>query len=80
MGTSQGVSACFKKDQRSGRHTWLTIKCQHCSHIEISHLICYANQLTGFYMGATLTFNVLTSRTCPRAGSNVSAKGKKDIS
>ena len=28
-------------------------------HIEISQLICFANQLTGFYMMATLAFNEL---------------------
>ena len=32
-----------------------------CCHIETSQLICCANQLTGFYMRATLTFNGLTS-------------------
>ena len=30
-------------------------------HIENSKLICTANQLTGVYMRATLTFNGLTS-------------------
>ena len=33
------------------------IKCQCCPHIETSQLICTANQFTGFYMRATLTFN-----------------------
>ena len=28
-------------------------------HTEISQLICYVNQLTGFYMKATLAFNGL---------------------
>ena len=28
-------------------------------HTESSQLICYANQLTGFYMSATLAFNGL---------------------
>ena len=32
------------------------IKCQCCSHIETSQLICCANQLTGFYMRETLAF------------------------
>ena len=32
---------------------------QSCYHIEISQLICSANQLTGFYMIATLAFNEL---------------------
>ena len=35
------------------------IKCQCCPHIETSQLICCANQLTGFYMRATLTLNGL---------------------
>ena len=30
-----------------------------CHHIETSQLICRANQLTGFYMMATLAFNEL---------------------
>ena len=32
-----------------------------CPHIEISQLVCCANQLTGFYMRATLVFNGLTT-------------------
>ena len=36
-----------------------TIKCQFCPHIETSQLICIANQLTGFYMRATLALNEL---------------------
>ena len=35
------------------------IKPQSCQHIETSQLICFANQLTGFYMMATLAFNDL---------------------
>ena len=35
------------------------MKYQCCHHIETSQLICYANQLTGFYMRATLVFNGL---------------------
>ena len=38
------------------------MKCQCCSHIETSQLICTANQLTGFYMRATLAFNGLNSK------------------
>ena len=34
-------------------------KCQCCPHIETSQLICFANQLTGFYMRATPAFNGL---------------------
>ena len=36
-------------------------KCQCCPHIETSQLICFANQLTGIYMRATLAFNGLSS-------------------
>ena len=35
------------------------IKRQSWHHIETSQLICRANQLTGFYMMATLVFNKL---------------------
>ena len=35
------------------------MKCQCCPHIETSLLICTANQLTGFYMRATLVFKGL---------------------
>ena len=35
------------------------IKCQCGPHIETSQLFCCANQLTGFYMRATLAFNGL---------------------
>ena len=35
------------------------IKRQSCHHIETSQLICFANQLTRFYMMATLAFNEL---------------------
>ena len=37
------------------------IKCQCCSHIETSQLIYTANQLTGFYMRATLALNGFNS-------------------
>ena len=40
--------------------TFERIKCQCCTHIETIQLICCANQLTGFYMNATLVFNGLT--------------------
>ena len=36
---------------------------QSCHHIETSRLICSANQLTGFYMMATLAFNELMNTT-----------------
>ena len=35
------------------------INCQCCPHIETGQLIYYANQLTGFYMRATLAFSGL---------------------
>ena len=35
------------------------MKCQCCPHIETSQLICTANQLTGFYLKATLALNGL---------------------
>ena len=35
------------------------LKRQSCHHIENSQLICRTNQLTGFYMMATLAFNKL---------------------
>ena len=34
-------------------------------HIETSQLICFANQLTGFYMRATLAFNGLNESIEP---------------
>ena len=37
------------------------IKCQFCPHIETSPLICTANQLTGFYIRATLALNGLNT-------------------
>ena len=36
--------------------------CQCCPYIETNQLICTANQLTGFYVRATLAFNGLNSR------------------
>ena len=45
------------------------IKCHCCPHIETSQLICIANQLTGFYISATLAFHglmlVLTTVVVP---------------
>ena len=43
------------------RQIYWTIKCQCCPHIETSKLICYADQLTGFYMRATLALNGFTN-------------------
>ena len=39
------------------------IKCQCWLLIETSKLICFANQVTGFYMRVTLALNGLTSKT-----------------
>ena len=36
-------------------------KCQCCAHIGTSQLICMANQLTGFYMRATMAVNGLNA-------------------
>ena len=44
--------------------SWL-IKRQSCHHIKTSQLICRANQLTGFYMIATLAFNELSKFFMP---------------
>ena len=46
----------FKKS-KLGISLGLPIKCQCCPHMETSQLICCANQLTGFYMRATLALN-----------------------
>ena len=40
----------------------LLSQCHCCPHIETSQLICTANQLTGFYMRATLTLNGLREK------------------
>ena len=40
-------------------HLFKPSKYQCCPHIETSQLICCANQLTGFYMRATLALNEL---------------------
>ena len=37
-----------------------SVKRQSCHHTETSQLTCRANQLTGFYMMATLVFNGLS--------------------
>ena len=37
------------------------MKRQSCHPIETSQIICIANQLTGFYMMATLAFNELVA-------------------
>ena len=39
-----------------------SLNASHCPHIETSQLICSANQLTGFYMRETLTFNELNEQ------------------
>ena len=48
----------FKRIDYKGQFSY-PIKCQCCPHIETSQLICYLNQLTSFYMTATLAFNGL---------------------
>ena len=47
------------------------IKCQRYPHIETSHLICCANQLTGFYMRATLGLNGLSLQLSPSKSSGI---------
>ena len=44
--------------------THYLIKRQSGHHIKNSQLICSANQLTGFYMMANLTFNVIMKYYC----------------
>ena len=44
--------------------TYYLIKRQSCHHIETSHMIYTANQLTGSYMMTTLTFNELKLPIC----------------
>ena len=50
--------------RRSGSALYVLelIKRQSCHHIETSQLICSANQMTGFYMMATLAFNELNKK------------------
>ena len=43
----------WKKDYKD-HSVAQSINCQYCFYIETSQLICTANQLTGFYMRATL--------------------------
>ena len=47
----------IKHYSNSDKSYSLTYLC--CPHKETSQLICCANQLTSFYMGATLVFNGL---------------------
>ena len=49
-----------KNNRRKRSTVHYPIKCQCCPHIETSHVICFAHQLTGFNMRATLSFNGLT--------------------
>ena len=51
-------------------------KCQCCPHIETSRLICRANQLTGFYMRATMALNGL-STTLGTPGLNITTGHRK---
>ena len=45
----------------------LTEKSYSPSHIETSQLICFANQLAGFYMTATLSFDGLIQLNSPHS-------------
>ena len=47
-----------------------SLNASHCPHIETSRLICSANQLTGFYMRETLTFNELNKQNEVRRFTN----------
>ena len=40
----------------------LSIEDQSCHHVETSQLICFANQLTGFYMMGTLIVKRLKAK------------------
>ena len=52
---------------------------QSCRHIETSHLICKANQLTGFCMMGTLAFNKLMGCKKRQVGSNrLTKRGSKE--
>ena len=60
----------YSKHSPYKRHSWhktdlhigyKRIKCQCSPHIVTSQLICCVNQLIGFYIRATLTFNGLSS-------------------
>ena len=48
---------------RSENNFFWVIKCECCPNIETSQVICSANQLTGFYMFATLALNGLSKLT-----------------
>ena len=52
---------CLKRNHFS--HYPIKFKC--CPHTETSQLTCTANQLTGFYMRATLALNGLNQSTKP---------------
>ena len=55
-------SSTCQKRKSAATNIW-SIEYQCCPHIETSQLIFCANQLTGFYMRATLAFNVLIKWT-----------------
>ena len=55
---SKDVFCCSQTFHRFFPGHW-HIKCQCCSHIETTQLLCFANPLTGFCMRATLALNGL---------------------
>ena len=55
------------------------IKCQCCPPIETSQLIYTANQLTGFYMRATLALNGLTFNLTFKFNVNPGPSQKSEI-
>ena len=52
-----GISFYFCIKEKGKKYLYQPIKCHCCPHIETSQFICSANQLTGFYMRATLVLN-----------------------
>ena len=61
--TVSDLQSC-SQDPRKHEEKWNSlqlIKCQCCPHIETSQLICFANQLSGFFMRAALAFNWLNN-------------------
>ena len=60
----------YKKYSFNKKCSWI-IKRQGYHHIETSQLICRANQLTGFYMMATLAFDELTRALCEKRNTEV---------
>ena len=62
------------------KHGSWPIKCQCCPRIETSQLVCFTNQLTGFYKRATLAFSGLILRASICSGfSHWLTKAKKFV-